>query len=79
VPLNGESPEEPLSPEAVEACVDYVRSHRRDPLPFDVVVNPFGGDPEAYERAGATWWIGGVGPDEPIATASARIGQGPPR
>jgi hypothetical protein len=44
-----------------------------------VVVSPFGGDPGPYEEAGATWWIGGVGPEESVATARERIDVGPPR
>jgi hypothetical protein len=67
-----------MSPGDLRACVEYVRRHRGDE-PFDVVVSPFGGDPAAYEEAGATWWIGSVGPEEPVATARERISLGPPR
>jgi alkanesulfonate monooxygenase SsuD/methylene tetrahydromethanopterin reductase-like flavin-dependent oxidoreductase (luciferase family) len=79
VPLNGSSLGEPMSPEDVRACVDYVHRHRRDEAPLDVVVSPHGGDPGPYAEAGATWWIGSVGPEEPVETARERIGLGPPR
>jgi alkanesulfonate monooxygenase SsuD/methylene tetrahydromethanopterin reductase-like flavin-dependent oxidoreductase (luciferase family) len=77
VPLNGEAPDRPLSPDAVRECIDFVRRHRSGD-PFEVVVSPFGGDPASYEEAGATWWISGVG-HEPLAVAQERLGWGPPR
>jgi hypothetical protein len=77
VPLNGDALGEPMSPDDVRACVEYVRRHRGDE-PFDVVVSPHGADPKQYAEAGATWWIGGVAPDEPIGVAQERLRQGPP-
>jgi hypothetical protein len=78
VPLNGDALGEPMSPDDVRACVEYVGRHRRNGSPFEVVVSPHGGDPQAYEAAGATWWIGSVGPEETIETARGRIAMGPP-
>ena len=72
----------------VEA-VAYARAHRApDAGPFDVVVC---GDPtgnaEAYERAGATWWLARVTPDSfgatwhgnwPVERMLGFMAQGPP-
>ena len=81
----------PLTPEDVRALVAYIRQHRTDPGPFDVVVADAtpGDQPaaaaarvRAYAEAGATWWLkegGTSGRAWPPERIEARVRQGPPR
>jgi alkanesulfonate monooxygenase SsuD/methylene tetrahydromethanopterin reductase-like flavin-dependent oxidoreductase (luciferase family) len=86
-----------LTPVDVRDMVRYLAVHRTSGEPFDVVIagETPGDDPpqagatvEAYEAAGATWWIEGLNPWRfgwtgngawPGAAIQARIRQGPPR
>ena len=81
----------PLTPEDVRALVAYIRQHRTDPGPFDVVVadatpcdQPAAAAERvrAYAEAGATWWLeegGASGRAWPPKRIEARVRQGPPR
>jgi alkanesulfonate monooxygenase SsuD/methylene tetrahydromethanopterin reductase-like flavin-dependent oxidoreductase (luciferase family) len=80
----------PRDVEQLAEAVAYVRA-RRAPgaAPFDVVYcGAPAGDPESYARAGATWWLGRLTPDEfasdwsspwPLGAMRAFIAAGPPR
>jgi alkanesulfonate monooxygenase SsuD/methylene tetrahydromethanopterin reductase-like flavin-dependent oxidoreductase (luciferase family) len=78
-PLNREQPEQPLPPDRLAECVEFVRA-RRDGEPFDVVVSLHGQDPAPYAEAGATWCLYGVDPwIDSLADARDRVEQGPPQ
>ena len=77
------------TPDDIRAINDYVRDHRAEASPFDIVAGGAtpGDDREtaiaevrAYEEAGATWWLDSLwnwGGDQD--TVLTRIRQGPPR
>jgi alkanesulfonate monooxygenase SsuD/methylene tetrahydromethanopterin reductase-like flavin-dependent oxidoreductase (luciferase family) len=74
-----------LSPEQLARCRDYIRAHRQTSDPFDLVAfaatQPRTADTvDAYERAGATWWMEAVDPlSESLTDFRARIQTGPIR
>ena len=77
-----------LTPEELEELVSYVRAHRIDLAPFDVVLGgrtTGGSSADAtivafYVDAGLTWWVEGIDPWEDSANdARDRIRRGPPR
>ncbi len=83
------SPFDQLTPEHVADVCAWVREHRPDDAPFEVVIEGVspGDDPAWIEDtlrpladAGATWWIESrwEAPNDPD-TLLARIRQGPPR
>lgn len=81
----------PLTPDDLRALVAYIREHREDAAPFDVVVSgtTSGAYPAAaashvrrFAEAGATWWLeaaGVAGRAFPPEQIEERIRQGPPR
>lgn len=69
-PLNTDQ-EHNLTPDQVREVVAYVKKHRTDSAPFDVVQNGFtpGGDPARardivapYAAVGVTWWLDNINP-----------------
>ncbi len=77
-----------LTPEELWELISYVRAHRTDPAPFDVVLaGRTSGDSSAdasivapYVEAGLTWWVEGIDPWQDSANdARERIRRGPPR
>lgn len=74
---------EGLSPAELHDCTAYMRAHRADDAPFDVLV--FGTSPERsreltaeYEAAGATWLIEAVNPlEESLDEFRPRMIRGP--
>jgi alkanesulfonate monooxygenase SsuD/methylene tetrahydromethanopterin reductase-like flavin-dependent oxidoreductase (luciferase family) len=78
-PLNREQPEQPLPPDRLRECVQFV-ARLRDGAPFDVAVSLHGQDPAPYAEAGATWCLYGVDPwIDSLADARDRVEHGPPR
>lgn len=71
-------------PERVAEQVAVLRQHRASALPFEVAVDGVSpsGDPslpEAYARAGATWWLEAIFLSRGSAEEMlARVGAGPP-
>jgi alkanesulfonate monooxygenase SsuD/methylene tetrahydromethanopterin reductase-like flavin-dependent oxidoreductase (luciferase family) len=77
-PLDRDNVEQPIPPERLAECVEFVRAHR-DGAPFDVAVSLHGQDPAPYAEAGATWCLHGVDPwIDSLADARARVDDGPP-
>jgi alkanesulfonate monooxygenase SsuD/methylene tetrahydromethanopterin reductase-like flavin-dependent oxidoreductase (luciferase family) len=72
VPLGG------LPPDAVAALVGEIHSHRATDAPFDVAITSWTATASAanYERAGATWWLEGFGPETPYETARNVVSAG---
>lgn len=78
---------ERLKVEEVREAVAYMQSYRESTEPFDVGVNgEVPGDAgkaaeiiQAYQEAGATWWIDLEGEGESFEEYRARIRRGPPR
>jgi alkanesulfonate monooxygenase SsuD/methylene tetrahydromethanopterin reductase-like flavin-dependent oxidoreductase (luciferase family) len=70
-----------LEPAEVAMIAGYVRAHRADDEPFDVVVGgSLQADVTAMEEAGATWFISGPGPGgEALEETTAWVSAGPPR
>jgi alkanesulfonate monooxygenase SsuD/methylene tetrahydromethanopterin reductase-like flavin-dependent oxidoreductase (luciferase family) len=74
-----------LSPEQLARCRDYISAHRRRSDPFDLVAfaatQPRTAKTvDAYERAGATWWVEAVDPlADSLTEFRARIETGPIR
>jgi alkanesulfonate monooxygenase SsuD/methylene tetrahydromethanopterin reductase-like flavin-dependent oxidoreductase (luciferase family) len=74
-----------LSPGELRRCRDYIAAHRASSDPFDLVAfaatQPRTPETvEAYEEAGATWWVETVDPlAESLADFRARIHRGPIR
>ncbi|TMD51641.1 MAG: LLM class flavin-dependent oxidoreductase, partial [Chloroflexi bacterium] len=76
-----------LTPEEVREIVAYIRTYRESADPFDVAVNgeiPAGAQNgseivQAYQEAGATWWIELEGSGESFEKYRARIRRGPPK
>ena len=71
----------PRDVELLREAIAYVNSHRApDAGPFDVV---YSGDPlsspEAYARAGATWWLARIAPDASLESTQSLIAAGPLR
>jgi alkanesulfonate monooxygenase SsuD/methylene tetrahydromethanopterin reductase-like flavin-dependent oxidoreductase (luciferase family) len=85
LPLRRGSLLEELTPEELGACVGYLRAHRKDHAPFDVIAfrTTTERSPELvgeYEAAGATWWLEAVNPlSESLAHFRTRVSAGPPR
>ena len=79
--------DEPLKLEEVREAVEYMQSYRESVEPFDVGVNgEVPGDDgraaeviQAYQEAGATWWIDLAGEGESFEDYRERIRRGPPR
>jgi len=71
----------PADVEQLAEAVAFVRAQRApDAGPFDVVYcSESRRGPEPYARAGATWWLARVAPDESLESARALISAGPPR
>ena len=78
---------EPLKLEEVREAVAYMQTYRQSTEPFDIGVNGIApGDPgktaetvQAYQEAGATWWIDLEREGESFEEYRARIRRGPPR
>jgi len=76
-----------LKLEEIREAVAYMQTYRESPDPFDVGVNGVVLDDagkaaeiiQAYQEAGATWWIDLAGEDESFEEYRARIRRGPPR
>ena len=78
-----------LKPEEIREIVAYIKSYRESTDPFDVAFNgkiPAGADArqaaeiiQAYQEAGATWWVELEGSEESFEEYRARIRRGPPR
>jgi hypothetical protein len=74
-----------LTPEELRECHDFVRAHREDDTPFDLIAFAVAEPRTAaavaeYESAGATWWIDAVNPaHDTVADFRARVRRGPPR
>ena len=75
-----------LKLEEIREAVAYMQAHRESSEPFDVGVNGVVPDDagkvaetvQAYQEAGATWWIDLAGDDESFEEYRARIRRGPP-
>ncbi len=75
-----------LAPEEVREIVTYINTYRESAEPFDVAVNgeiPAGAQNgseivQAYQEAGATWWVELEGSEESFEEYRARIRRGPP-
>ena len=71
----------------VQEIVAYIKTYRESSDPFDVAVNGEAPDDanqaaeiiQAYQEAGATWWIALEGEGESFEGYRARIRRGPPR
>jgi len=76
---DGLFPVELPGPEALAELRADVEAHRpRGGRPFDLVVtNRPGTDPVPWERAGATWYLTGWGPQPPLDAIRAVIAAGP--
>lgn len=70
-PLDSDNFVKDLSPEQYGAILSYIREHRADHAPFDLVLkrNKVAQSPDedradvaAYEEAGVTWWVEGISP-----------------
>jgi alkanesulfonate monooxygenase SsuD/methylene tetrahydromethanopterin reductase-like flavin-dependent oxidoreductase (luciferase family) len=78
---------EPLKLEEIREAVAYMQSYRESTEPFDVGVNGIAPDDagktaeivQAYQEAGATWWIDLEREGESFEEYRARIRRGPPR
>ena len=76
-----------LKVEEIRQAVTYIKDHRESSDPFDVAVNgeiPAGAQNrseiiQAYEEAGATWWVELEGEGESFEEYRARIRRGPPK
>ena len=78
-----------LTPDEVGDIIAFIRQHRRDDRPFDLVVGGTspGDDPAAaaalvrpYAAVGATWWVESFAETAAsLGAARRRIRQGPPR
>lgn len=76
-----------LKPEEIREAVAYMQAHRETSEPFDVGINGEVPDDagkaaeiiQAYQEAGATWWIDLEGNGESFEEYRARIRRGPPR
>jgi alkanesulfonate monooxygenase SsuD/methylene tetrahydromethanopterin reductase-like flavin-dependent oxidoreductase (luciferase family) len=76
-----------LKLEEIREAVTYMKGYREGTGPFDVAVNGEVPDDagkaaeiiQAYQEAGATWWIALEGSGESFEEYRARIRQGPPR
>ena len=76
-----------LTLEEVREIVAYIRTYRESADPFDVAVNgeiPAGAQNgseivQAYQEAGATWWVELEGSGESFEEYRARIRRGPPK
>ena len=76
-----------LKPEEVREAVTYMQAQRESSEPFDIGVNGEVPDDagkaaeviQAYQEAGATWWIDLEGEGESFEEYRARIRRGPPR
>lgn len=71
----------PADVEQLAEAVSYVRAKRAPGAgPFDVVYcSESRRGPEPYARAGATWWLARIDPDESLEAARALMAAGPPR
>jgi hypothetical protein len=79
---------EPLTPNALQEALAYIRTQRELTFPFDVV---FAGETPAdfeqgaktvqpYREAGVTWWLEGIWAERgSVEDMRERIRQGPPR
>jgi alkanesulfonate monooxygenase SsuD/methylene tetrahydromethanopterin reductase-like flavin-dependent oxidoreductase (luciferase family) len=79
---------EPLTPNALQEALAYIRTQRELTFPFDVV---FAGETPAdfeqgaktvqpYREAGVTWWLEGIWAERgSVEEMRERIRQGPPR
>ncbi len=76
----------PTTPERLEEIIDYVRSHRTTPEPFDVVLGWSSPEDPAeaadlmgrYQSAGLTWWLESIGwPPRPLEEWRDLIRAGP--
>jgi alkanesulfonate monooxygenase SsuD/methylene tetrahydromethanopterin reductase-like flavin-dependent oxidoreductase (luciferase family) len=72
----------------LQRMVAYLRSHRSDPAPFEVIVRnklPMAEPSQEAERvasyaeAGLTWWLEGIEGRNSLAAVRACIRRGPPR
>ena len=78
---------EPLKLEEIREAVAYMQTYRESTEPFDVGVNGVAPNDagkaaeiiQAYQEAGATWWIDLAGEGESFEEYRARIRRGPPR
>ena len=79
---------QPLSTEHVRAIAGIIAENRELDEPFEIVCGLSTSDDaqadiarvQAYQEAGATWWMDSVfPPEEPLESAQARIRRGPPR
>ena len=76
-----------LKLEEIREAVAYMQTYRESSEPFDVGVNGVAPDDvgkaaeiiQAYQEAGATWWIDLEGEGESFEEYRARIRRGPPR
>lgn len=86
--INSEGKAVNLSLETLPAIAGYVREHRAQAGPFDIIsegATPGNDRPAAaavvqpWQDAGATWWLESNWEEKDLAAITRRVRQGPPR